>query len=505
MSNGGAGSGGGLPGAKNSADSTIGQTNVGSGVNPCPANAQPAPPPTVTVKITAADGTSTPCTLVLVNGQIQLKGVPSSGSGSYKWSTTSTKISLMNTTSDTVTVVGGATPSGRRGAETIQLIFTPSGAAALGPVTATATVVSAVFSASSSQSYGYDDMDGAAGITNHVSVKKNDSTKVHVKLNGGITDSDVQFTSDDATIADAAPAGGGSDFDVTVNGKNQDKAETSIRVKCKCPAASLLATILVDVYKQKEVSATIAKIYDSTVAATTLSRPNFNVKAAESTINTWYKAAVAKITLTDNSSSGGATDVHFDLNGNGKLDLEPGGTSAEQAAVTAAFNPTGQKVVIVKDLSWIYFLKTAAKKDDTTITLKDSYSSYMKFILVGDSYTVGAGASAETIQVKRISGTTITLQSKLTNDHPVSDGLIYPLSGLSGNPIYTGEQGKTETGERQTIGHEDGHSLLNWLDLQSPKNLMHYAASDTATEIRFKAQPKKYDSGNENQWDAISR
>jgi hypothetical protein len=119
MSNGGSGSGGGLPGAKGSADSTMGQKNVGSGVNPCPANAQPAPPPTVTVKITAADGTSTPCTLVPVNGQIQLKGVPSSGSGAYKWSTTSTKISLMNATSQTVTVVGGATPSGSRDAETI--------------------------------------------------------------------------------------------------------------------------------------------------------------------------------------------------------------------------------------------------------------------------------------------------------------------------------------------------------------------------------------------------
>jgi hypothetical protein len=482
----------------------MGQNTVGSGVKPCPANSQPAPPP-ITVKILAADGTSAPCTLVPVNGQIQLKGVPSSGSGAYKWSTTSAKISLMNSTSDTVTVVGGATPSGGRDAETIKLVFTPSGAAALAPVTITATTISAVFSASANQSYGFDDMDGAAGVANHISVKKNDSTKVHLTLNGGATDADVQFTSDDATVADAAPAGSGCDFEVTVNGKNQDKAETTLRVKCKCGAAPLLATILVDVYKQKEVSATIAKIYDSTVAATTLSRPNFDVKAAEAEINKWYKPAVAKITLTDNSSSGGATDVHFDLNGDGKLDLEPGGTSAEQAAITAAFNPTGQKVVIVKDLAWIYYLKTAAAKDDTTITLKDSYSGYMKFILVGWSYTVGAGASAETVQVKSIAGGTITLQSKLTNDHPVTDGLIFPLSGLSGNPILVAEQGKSEAGVRQTIGHEDGHSLMNWLDLESPKNLMHYAAGDTRTEIRYKSQPKKYDSGNENQWDAVSR
>jgi hypothetical protein len=162
-------------------------------------------------------------------------------------------------------------------------------------------------------------------------------------------------------------------------------------------------------------------------------------------------------------------------------------------------------VVIVKDLAWIYFLKAAAKKDDTTVTLKDSYSGFMKFILVGKTYTVGAGDSAEALQVKTISGTTITLQSKLTNDHPTTDGLIFPLSGLSGNPIFVAETGKTEAKERETIGHEDGHSLLNWRDLESPKNLMHYSLGRTGTQIRYKPQPKKYDSGSENQWDAVSR
>ena len=138
--------------------------------------------------------------------------------------------------------------------------------------------------------------------------------------------------------------------------------------------------------------------------ATVLTRPNFDVKAAESEINKWYKARVAKITLTDNDPSGGATDVHFDLNGNGTLDLEPGGISPEEAALVAAFNPAGQKVVIVKDLAWIYFLQTAACKDDTAVTLKDSYSDpgpnedYMQYMVVGNSYNLGAGATAETIK-----------------------------------------------------------------------------------------------------------
>jgi hypothetical protein len=415
------------------------------------------------------------------------------------------KIALANVTSDTVTVLGRGTPSGGRNAETIKLVFTPSGAAALAPVGIGATVVSVAFSAFVNQSYGYDDMDKAPGIPHHVSVKKNDSTKVHVTISGGATASDLLFTTDDASTADAMPSGGGSAVDITINGKNQDKAETPLRVKCRCAAASVFETILVNVYKEKSVSATVAKIFDSKSAATTLSRPNFDVKAAEAAINKWYRPAVVKLQLTDNSSSGGSTDIHFDLNGSGTLDLEPGSTSPEQAAITAAFNPPGQKVVVVKDLAWIYYLKSAAKKGDTSITLKDSVSGYMKFIGAGSSYTVGSGTTAETIKVKSKLGTTIRLESKLTRNHPVTDGLMWPLSGLSGNPIFIAEQSKTEAKERETIGHESGHSLLDWLDLNSLSNLMHYSISRSDTKIRFKGQPNKYDSGAENQWDKMSR
>ena len=88
----------------------------------------------------------------------------------------------MNSTSDIVTVVGGPVPSGGRDAEAIELVFTPSGTAALAPVTIGASVASAVFSASANQSYGFDDMDSAAGTRPHVSVKKNDTTNVHIDL-----------------------------------------------------------------------------------------------------------------------------------------------------------------------------------------------------------------------------------------------------------------------------------------------------------------------------------
>lgn len=129
----------------------------------------------------------------------------------------------------------------------------------------------------------------------------------------------------------------------------------------------------------------------------------------------------------------------------------------------------------------------------------------MQYVVGGDTYTLGAGTNAETIQVDSKAGSTLTLHAALTKDHPVTEGLIWPLSGLSGNPIFVAEQTKTEDKERQTIGHENGHSLMKWLDLVSPKNLMHFSISRTDTEIRYMEQPLKYAAGTENQWEKLSR
>ena len=81
MSNGGTGSGGGLPAAKASADSTISQAGVGSGVNSVSGRRQ-ARPSTYHYGENSGGRRNLyalyPCAR---QGQIRLKGVPSSGSG----------------------------------------------------------------------------------------------------------------------------------------------------------------------------------------------------------------------------------------------------------------------------------------------------------------------------------------------------------------------------------------------------------------------------------------
>jgi hypothetical protein len=374
------------------------------------------------------------------------------------------------------------------------------------------TVVKITFSKSPNFRWGYDDLDKTILDTHHISVRKSDFTYNLATVEGPVTGAGAPanvfyFTSDDDSVATPSPPASLSpSFDLKLDGKDKDKAATNIHARINDRNGPICATVRIHVYKLKEIRATVAKIFDSvSTTSTTLTRPRFDVTAAQNTINAWYKPAVCKITLTDHSATGDSIDVRYDLNNNGKLDIEPAATSAEVTAITAAFNPAGQKVVIVKDLAWIFFLKTAAAAGDTTITLKDAYSGYMKFILVGNSYDLGSGATKESISVRSKAGQIITLTTALTHAHPVTDGLIFPLSGLSGNPIYVAETGKTEDKERQTIGHENGHSLLGWLDLEASDDLMHHSSGRTDTKIRYKELPLKYDPGNEIQWDKVSR
>src|SRR5229473_1104630 len=106
------------------------------------------------VRIRAEDGVADPPRIVPVGATVRLKAaVDGGGAGSFSWSTTSRAITLANETTDTVSVTGGAQPSSGRDAETLQLVFTPSGGTAEPAVTARLTVIKVTFEASPTQKY----------------------------------------------------------------------------------------------------------------------------------------------------------------------------------------------------------------------------------------------------------------------------------------------------------------------------------------------------------------
>lgn len=472
-------------------------------------------PPAVTCSITSgADGMDTAC--VPVGGAIQLKAVPSSGDGTYLWSTTSSKILLTDATSPTVTVTAKNTFSSSRGNEKVTLVFTPTGETALAPVSLDITVISVKFSASPVQSYGYDDMNNVPNAIHHVSAKRLGFTKVRVDVLGGGTADDLVFTSDDPTIAVPAPsaAGPGSSFDLTIEGKDQSKAQTSFKAICK--GGPICGSIYVNVYKEIVILAKVAKIEDSTSPATKLSFPDLNMATTEALINTAYKSAVVVIHVQDDSSTGEAFDVNYDLDGTGTLKLGAGGVGPEIEAIKLdrvigsdrEVVPT--PVIVVKDVTYVFFLAKPALTGDNIIYLKGGSGVTLSQIKDGNSYALGLGTGAETVTIvsrdltsgidvdgdSSIDGYPFILAAPLQHPHPVTDGIVRPIGGVRAFPIII-KEALSDIVTQWVIGHEIGHLPIfgvgGWADLHDPTNLMNESANFTDHKLRF------------NQWESVKR
>jgi len=471
-------------------------------------------------RIRAADGEAAPDSAVPAGCSTQMTAVlPREMEGTYQWTTPSDKITLEDSDQETVTIVAGEEISGRDG-ERINLRFRSEDGSFESRRHVRINVIKVEFERARSPMYGHDNMDNAADENHHLSIKKNDFGITWIRITGGANGGILRFTSEDTSVAEVGEDDirrhTGDFFLQTVRGRNTNKGETEIKVRTFRDDGPIAATLKVNVYRSKSVSATLAKVIDSHADAgdADLNHPDLDAGEAEELLNDWYGECVGEMELSEESDDGADTlDIHYDLNGNGALDLEPGTTSAEEQAIMNSFNPAGQRIVIVKDLNWIYYLGRAASSGDESINLKTAYSNvsggveqgYMKFIVVGDTYTLGTGDGAERITISARNGATLELSSALTKDHGTDEGIMWPLAGLSGDPIWIREGSNSEEEICQTIGHECGHSLFNWKDVDAPVSLMHFSTSNTDTLLRFKELPKKYEGGNENQWDVVTR
>ena len=508
-----------------------------------------APPP---FRIFAEDGSSMPLTAVPVCGEIRMKAVHDDGaSGRWMWTTPSAKITLSNHETDTVTITAGEDVSAGVSAEEIRLTFVPAdggtseGAAeessesesceeatsepvcdpdaeaAEDPiggavyVATRITVISVAFSASASHPWGYDGMgancDDAtpAGQTPHLSVKQRSRGEVAVTVLGGATGGVLHFTSDDASIAepDAIEAPPAS-FTLFIDGKAGDD-ETLIHARANAEDGPICASLAVNVYQEKSCTAKVAKVWDSTSASTALSRPSFSVADTQTAVREYYKQAVATIALSDYNSSGQVIDVNFDPGGAGALVLEAGRTSTGEQAINNAITGTDKKIVVVKDLQWLFNLGTATAVGDTTITLGSHLNSTYMAYITPDTYQLGGPGNYEEVVVTATDVNTrvVTLASAVTKVHPVTEGLWWPLGGLSGDPAFVKEGSDDQDMVDKVIGHEFGHEILGLLDLDKSECMMHFSNSRTGMKIRFKDQPRYYNppGGNENQWNGITR
>jgi hypothetical protein len=484
-------------------------------------NPKPTPPASGGGAATAG-GTVKPCTCgtdftitarcrILKKGgnavQITAAESPGCAGGTFAWQTSSAGLGLASANSPTVSVRGLSVSSGRD-AETLKCTRTQPGCPSV-VKTVNLTVAEVTFLKSNNQRYGFDDFDTAANHDDdHLSIKRADYTLVRVKIDGGATSDDFDFTSAAAgTAAPAAAPAGQTDFDLRVDGGATDKATTKLRAVVKCPSAEVFRELDAHTYKERLVKVVIGKFFDSTQAGTTLNHPTADYTGREATINASAKEGVVQYDMQNLDAANAASDVRFDLDGDGALSYDiNGGGGTEFNKINAAFSgarTAGRiRVAIIKSMKSYYYLSAAASVGDTTITIRGS-----SFFDPRRAMPLGTGANQENVTVSSAAGGTLTLASALTKAHAVGTTLEFPATGWGSDPIVVQELTDTVNAIAGTIAHEAGHrpAGLSLVDINDIQNIMHHARGRTDYRLRYCPRTKQYGGGTENQWETIPR
>lgn len=489
-----------------------GTVNIGGAPTPCG-----APPPSSNSSSSnsssstsnsslQADFTLSTCRLVKVGGTLDITATPVAGSpgGSFQWTTPSTRVTLVNPTSATVTVRASDTVSSARGAESITVTFTPTTGA---PVVKTAevTVAKVTFSAAPSQRYGYDDFDTPAVLTDdHICVKQSDYTFLHVKIEGGAVGTDFNFAGTDAALITPTTPDGIAEFDLRLDAAAENKKETDLHARCQCPATTSFALIKAHVYKEKVVDIVVAKI-DKTTTGTNLRFPTADYSAHSATANAKLKEAVVKYNISNFDSAnsvtpvnlaGGAATVAYDIAAGGGADV---------TAIGSAMTGTGTKIrlAVVRNMISVYKLSAAAAVGATSLTVTASST----FFQVGDTPPLGTGTTRENITISALSGNTITCNA-LTHAHAAGETIEFPAAGWASDPILIIEGNTALDVIKWTILHEAGHRALTLADIEDPTDFMHFSQGWTDYRLRYCPRRKHYPAGTtatENQWETIPR
>jgi hypothetical protein len=368
------------------------------------------------------------------------------------------------------------------------------------------TVIKLDFAKGATVGWGFDEYAASQPDPKHhyVSIRKSSAAQVLLNSTPAGAKFHVALTSQDKATALVAPlTTANSPEIVTISGQSKDKATTFIDARFPDDSGEIVARIGAGVYKQH--SATNVKAFsvkDSTSAGTALGQ---NVSAADiqTYTNDIFKQGVMDVTI---AGSAGETDIAYDDNKNGILDLEPGTVSSEEQKVRNGAAYAGTRLIYVHELRWNYYLAANAPAGSNTITLSN-YGGYFDYIVPGSSYTLQDGATSEVITVQSVNSAArqVTLTAGLTHAYSSGTGaLIWPLGGLSGNPTYAYDGGSADL-IKNVFAHEIGHTFGTLHDVSDGNNVMYHTAG-IRKELRHRPQTKYYGGGGlEEQWNTLPR
>lgn len=441
------------------------------------------------------------CRIVAVGRRVSISAadLPGSSGSTFSWSTSSSKIRLVNTTGPTLAIEGVAVGSARDSESITCTCKSKEGGQT--SKTVSLTVATVVFEKSALQTFGFDDFDSPSDHTDdHICVKSSAETFVRVKIEGGAVGSDFSFECIDPNVCSTKGAPSLDAFDLAIQGGRSNKASTVLQAKVKCPSSEVFASIAVHVYAEKIVKVLIAKVADSRSPMSALKFGTADYASHQVKANDKLKEAVVRYELENFDAGNMVTDIPFDKDGNGVLSFDinsGGGVEFEMIKQAIKKRDADQyRVVIVRGMKSFYYLDRPARKGDTSISVRGPN-------IFTTTMPLGNGPSMEIVTVTSSSG---QLASPLRFDHPIGEPLEFPAAGWSTDPILIMEGGVSLDVTKWTILHEVGHSALKLMDVVDPTDFMHYSQVWTDFRLRYSPRNSKYKPGKqENQWEQIPR
>ncbi len=456
----------------------------------------------------------------------KIKLLPDVNNATYKWESSSTKFLITDETKQTVLLSAKDAPSSTPRAEKLKVEVQPNGKAVLPTFQEKMGVVKIQFKEHADNPGGYDayeilnciHQNGTAYTSDptdkydFVSVEKSSTGKVITEYRGA-DKKDIFFTSKDEAIGKSTESSptSASPWDMELEAEAKDKDETIIYARVCDKNGPIVAQIGLVVLKKSAYEAEFFKVQDSANNQTNLSHSGITGASITTGLKASYKSGISTLTV-----SGGAsiTNVDYDTGAgctqNGKLDMEPGVTSAEQTKITAACVSTKTRVIYVHSLRWSYYFRNNAAIGDTVIKIKAYQSVYLGYIGVGNSYTLeDTDGKSERVTVTAVNTATgdVTISSALTKAFTTAKkaALVWPLGGLSGNPAWV-QDSSTADQVIEVIGHELGHQLGSFKDICEKANLMYGVNSRTSKRLRHRPLDSLYPGGSaEKQWLTLPR
>jgi hypothetical protein len=448
------------------------------------------------------------------------------GGATYAWTKSSAKFTLADAAKQTVTLIGTADPSASALAEDLEVVFTPTGKTAFPKLVHKIGVVKIEFSKDANYKGGYDKYEdmpfgyttGTADASvkvdpkyDFVSIEKSTEGKVKVKYEGADA-ADIFFTAVDSAKAKPKTENPtASPFDLVITGGNINKGETVIEARVESKTGPIVAKLGAAVFLKVTVEAEFYAVRDSLSVPTAVSQHAVTKAQLNGFLNNSYPSAIAELKITACHDE----DVNYDTSPqNGILDLLATGASTEETEIMTAcnFDLTKQNIVCVKNLQWLFLLGanlTLKKTGTSVITL----TSTPKFLTVnGWFYLEDKNGQKTAIVVDSFNepAKTVTVHPyfALAADQAFTTAnqsrILYPLNGLSGNPVWVKDQTGVEP-LANVIGHEIGHVKFGFKDICEKANLMYYTAVGGGNwGLRHRKVSVAYDPfGDEEQWNTI--